>query len=450
MFSAFLVPPRRVYRPTTVRFLSATLKAAVFCLLLVSAEARAQTDIRISGAQAGFPVAVPQLCNAGDAGEIATKIPEIISRNLQISGLFKVLNPATFVETPGKCVGPEGVAFSDWTVVGAEGLVRGEVTRQGEQVSVTMYLHDVQQQRTVVGKRYSAEVSDFAKVAHRFSNEILKYFTGEMGIFGTKLVFVSKVGRFKELFSMELDGSNIRQLTQDRGLALSPAWSPSGDRLVYTSYRTRSPELYLLTPRGGEPKRVTKRPGLELGAEFMPDGASLISASSLSGVTKIALFDLQGRLIRRLTEGSSIDVSPSLSPDGSKVAYTSNRAGGPQIYVIPTSGGRPTRISFTDSNYCTSPAWSPKGDKIAFVCRRGGNQLFIAGADGSQPAQLTFAGDNEDPAWSPDGRFIAFSSNFGRGGPRNIAILSLLGGTPTQITFSKAEDSAPAWSPVLE
>ncbi len=175
-----------------------------------------------------------------------------------------------------------------------------------------------------------------------------------------------------------------------------------------------------------------------------------MTASSISGVTKIASYDLNGRLLKRLTQGSSIDVSPTLSPDNTQVAFTSNRAGGPQIYVMSINGGGARRISFADSNYCTSPAWSPKGDKIAFTCRKGGNQLFLAAPDGGSTTQLTFNGNNEDPSWSPDGRFIALSSDQGRGGPRNIVILSLLGGTPTQITFTKSEDSQPAWSPLVD
>ena len=412
-------------------------------------DAQAQTDVHIIGAQRGFPVALPRLCDAGGSGDLAQKIPEIVTKNLQISGLFKVINPNSFVEAPGKCVDPDKVAYSDWSIIGAEGLVRGEVRSNGNTVEVKFYLHDVLQKKTMIGKKYEASAQDYAKIAHRFSNEIIRVFTGEAGIFGTRLAYVSRVGRFKELFIMDIDGSNVRQLTRDNGLALSPSWSPRGDRLIYTSYRTRKPDLYYLSPEGGTPKQITERPGLEIGAKFAPDASKLITSASISGVSKIVLLDLAGKLISKLTSGSSIDVSPSYSPDGGQVAFCSNRAGGPQIYVMSAAGEPAKRISFTNSNYCTSPSWSPKGDKIAFVCRAGGNQIFLAAPDGSQATQLTFAGDNEDPNWSPDGRFIAFSSNFG-GGPRNIAVLSLLGGQPTRVSFARSEDGQPAWSPVTE
>lgn len=421
----------------------------VLSILCLTSIATAQTDIRISGAKAGFPVAVPQLCNAGDASEPAKQIASVVAKDLQISGLFKVLNPSSFVETPGKCGGPKSVAYSDWSVIGAEGLVRGEVKQEGNNLSLEIYLHDVLQQRAVVGKKYQGDVSDYHKIAHRFSNEIMLYFTGERGIFGTRLAYVSRVGRFKELFMMDLDGSNVRQLTRDKALALSPAWSPAGDRIVFTSYRSRSPELYIISPEGGTPRRVTKRPGLELGAEFAPDASRLVASASIRGISKLVQFDFNGKILSRLTHSSSIDVSPTWSPDGSQLAFCSNRGGGPQIYVMPANGGNAKRISYTGSNYCTSPSWSPKGDKIAFTCRNSGNQIFVTDPFGGNSAQITYGGNNEDPSWSPDGRFLAFSSNFGRGGPRNIGILSLLGGSPRQVSFSKSEDSQPAWSPRL-
>jgi len=431
--------------------------ALILCLaavLLFPVGASAQTDIYISGPKSGFPVAVPQFCDRGNGSPYTVKISEVIAKNLELSGIFNVLNSATFVETPGKCLDPDKVAFSDWSVIGAEGLVRGDVKttgRGGRTIQARLFLYDVLQQRSVVGKRYEADIDDFARIAHRFSNEVVKFFTGETGIFGTKITYVARMGRFKEIFVMDLDGSNNRQLTRDKGLAMSPSWSPTGDRIVYTSYRTRTPELFIVSPEGGTPKQLTKRKGLELGAKFAPDGTTILASASVGGASNIVLLDLKGKIIRNVTNSGAINVSPSWSPDGGQIAFCSNRSGGPQIYVMSASGDSPRRLSFTGSNYCTSPSWSPRGDKIAFVCRAaGGNQIFMAPASGGQSLQLTFQGNNEDPKWSPDGRYLVFSSNLGLAGPRNIVILPLLTGVPRQITFAKSQLSQPAWSPRLE
>jgi len=416
-------------------------------LLCLCANAHSQTDILISGAKTGFPVAVPQLCDAGGASQPARVIAEVIRKNLDLSGLFKVLDPNAFIEAPGKCGGANNTVYSNWSVIGAEGLVKADIKRVGSNIVAEMYLLDIAQQKAVVGKRYEANENDYERLAHKFSNEILRYFTGQAGVFGSKILFVSKLGRFKDLFVMDMNGSNVKQITKDRGLAMSPAWSPSGDKIVYTSYLSKTPELYMLPASGGRPSRITQRAGLEVGAEFDPTGGYLVAAASIKGVSKIALFDLGGDMIRLISKSSSLDVSPTWSPDGAQIAFCSNRGGGPQIYTMSSEGSGVRRISHAGSKYCTSPVWSPKGDKIAYTCRANGNQIFISNPNGSNPSQLTYAGNNEDPAWSPDGRFLVFSSNFGKRQPMSIGILSLLGGSPRQITSSRSGDFQPTWGP---
>jgi len=421
---------------------------ALFLTFVGLNTASAQTDIHISGPRGGFPVAVPKLCYGSTGAGQSEKISDQISRNLDISGLFKLVNPSSFVESASKCTQPKEIAYSDWSVIGAEGVVKGLVSPTADgKIEVEMLLFDVQQQRAVLGKRYTAEASDTKRIGDKFSNEIVKYFTGELGIFGSQIAYVSKVGRFKELFVMDIDGANSRRITEDKGLALTPSWSPSGDRIVYTSYRTRKPELYHVSPNGGEPRRITRLDGLEIGAEFSRSGSELVTSASMLGTPNIVLMDLRGKLLRKITSSRAIDVSPSWSPDNSKVVFCSNRGGGPQIYTTSGNGGGARRISFTGSNYCTSPSWSPKGDKIAFVCRNKGNQLYVSDPDGSNTVQLTYSGDNEDPNWSPDGKFLVFSSDFGKRGPRKIALMPLNNAQPRQVTFSKTEDSQPSWSP---
>jgi len=422
------------------------LKIALLIVLFVSTSL-AQTDLRISNPKAGFPIAIPQACDAGAGAPYNTKIPEILRRDLDLSGFFTVLPESSFVESPGKCNLPSSVQFSDWSVIGADVLVKANITSEAGSVRAELYLFDVQQQKAVLGKRYEADARDFSRLAHRFANEIIRYFTGTAGIFGSRIVYVSKVGRFKELFEMDLDGSNLRQLTRERGLAISPSFHPNGNSVIYTSYRTRKPDLWLLPLTGGSLRQITNREGLEIGAKYLRDGSGIISSASFDGISNIVVFDESGRIIRKVTSGGFIDVSPSASPDGARFVFVSNRAGGPQIYQMATAGGEAKRISFTGSNYCTSPNWSPKGDKIAFTCLSGGNQLFVADPDGQNAMQLTFAGNNEDPAFSPDGRYVLYSSTVtGKG--RQIMLLPLQTGQPRPITAGPGEDSMPIWGPL--
>lgn len=425
------------------------LSAFLLLTLLVPVAASAQTDIFVRGSGKLYPIAVPQLCLKSGESEVQRVIPGVITKNLDLSGYFEVLNSNSYIETPGKCES-EGFAYTDWSVIGAEGLVRGVVEQSGEQITVKLYLHDVQRKRVVLGKEYQGSAAQARNIAHRFSNEIVKFFTGEMGIFGTRIAFSSRVGRFKELFMMDLDGGNLRTLTNEKGLAMAPAWGPQGEKLIYTSYARRVPELFLMDVSSRQIRQLTSGRELEIGGDFSPDGRTIVTSVSSGKQSDIVLLRTDGTPLRKLTSRYGvIDVSPKFSPDGQQVIFTSNRAGGPQIYTMTRDGSGVKRVSFVRSNYCTSPDWSPRGDRIVFVCRSdGGFNLYSAKPNGTDPLQLTSRGNNEDPEWSPNGKLIVFATTFGRTGSYNLAIINADGSNFRLITENTTDDTDPTWSPL--
>lgn len=421
-------------------------------LILITSNASAQTDIYIRGSARLIPIALPQLCLQGGDAFAQKEIPKIIQRDLDLSGYFQVLDPTSYIESPGKCGGPENITYSDWSVIRADGVVRGTVSSGAGGIRIQMYLHDVGKQGVVLGKEYEGTTNDVNKIAHRFANEIMKYYTGEYGPFGTQVAFSTRVGRFKELAVMDMDGSNIRQLTNERALAMSSSWSPTGSHLVYTSYRSRVPDLFTIDIASRRVSQITRTSQMELGAKFTQDGGSILTSITDGLQSGIVYVGTDGRILRKVTEGAGvIDVSPHWAPDYSRIIFCSNRAGGPQIYTMNSDGSNIKRVSFASSNYCTSPTWSPKGDKIAYVCRSdGGFNIYVANYDGSDPMQLTSIGSNEDPDWSPDGRYLVFASTLGRGSAFNLALIRADGSNIKQLTTSRGGDFQPSWGPRLE
>ena len=423
--------------------------AAIINLIQI-ADLQAQTDIYIRGAGKLIPIALPQLCVQSGQTSSDREIPKIITRDLDLSGYFEVISPDAYLEAPGKCAGPDAVVYTDWSVIGAEGLVRGVVSSDGSGgFTVRMYLYDVQKRTMVLGKEYQGDSSLTKKIAHKFANEVLKYYTGETGPFGTQISFSSRVGRFKELMVMDMDGGDIRQLTNDRGLAISSSWKPDGTGLLYTSYRNRTPDLFSINLLSRSINQITKNDVLELGGKYKKgqnDGTILLSTTN-GRDSDVILVGQDGSLIKKITPpNGSIDVSPEWSPDNSRIAFCSNRGGGPQIYTMNSDGSNVKRISFVSSNYCTSPSWS-KNDKIAFVCRAdAGFNIFVANADGTQPMQLTSSGNNEDPDWSPDGRYMVFAST-AKGGVFNLALMRDDGSNFKRLTNGRGGDFEPAWGP---
>lgn len=434
------------------RFSTCVRLLVVLSLAVINSAAYsyAQTDIYIRGSGKMFPIALPRLCLSSSNSEAAKQVPEVISRDLTVSGYFEVLNPNVYIETPGKCGAPDALAYSDWSVIGAEGLVRGVVEPKGSGVKVQLYLHDVQRQKIILGKEYEGDSGQVPRIAHRFANEIMKYFTGEYGVFGTQISFTSREGRFKELFVMDMDGSNVRRVTSERSLALSSSWDPAGKSLVYTSYRNRVPDMFVVEVESKRVEQLTRGDAMEIGGKFSKDGSLILGSLSSGKDTDIALFTREGRIAQRLTSNNgAIDVSPDWSPDNSQIVFVSNRAGGPQIYTMNRDGSAVKRISFASSNYCTSPSWSPKGDRIAFICRADrGHNIFTVDPDGSDPLQLTSYGNNEDPDWSPDGRYVVFATTFGKGPVYHLALLRSDGSSMHQLTDGRTSDSQPSWGPL--
>lgn len=401
-----------------------------------------------------YPIAVSPLRNLGsgeDGSRLSEGIADVMVRDLELSGWFRVLNRSAYIEHPqasGITLG--GFDFRDWSVIGAEGLVKGGFSLQGEELTVELRLFDVYQGKQIVGKKYTGKVKDYHRIAHKFADEIIFQFTGVQGVFNTRIAYVSTSGgRFKEIYIAHLDGSEKAQVTANRTINLSPSWTPDGRSILYTSYKEGNPSLYLFDLFTSRDTKFSSRSGLNLGGRWSPDGKSVALALERQGNVDIYLLDHTGKVVRRLTEDPAIDVSPTWSPDGNRLAFVSNRSGSPQIYILELANGKTRRLTYS-GGYNTSPDWSPKGDKIAYTGRVSGRfNIFSIGVQGGEPQMLTSnSGDNEDPSWSPDGRYIVFTSN--RRGRYLLHLMQANGENQQRLTGSGGDDTNPSWSPRLE
>lgn len=430
------------------------LLAAVF-LLTSASHARAQVKGVIVGPGADrYPIAISPLKNLGtreDTSRISLGIADMIAQDLERSGWFRVIDRSAYLESAQSSGITLGTFdFRDWSTIGAVGLVKGGFNLQGDELTVDLRLFDVYQSKQSVGKRYDAKARDFRQIAHRFADEIILQFTGEQGVFNTRIAYVSNAGgRFKEIYVSHLDGSERVQITNNRTINLFPSWNRDGRSLFFTSYKAGSPMLYLFNVFSGKEVKFSTQEGSNLGGKWSPDGKLVAVSIEKQGNADIYLLDQSGKLVRRLTNDPAIDVSPTWAPDGNRLAFVSNRSGSPQIYIMELSSGKTTRLTFSGS-YNTSPDWSPKGDKIAYTSRIDGRfDIFVISADGGDPQRLTAnARDNEDPAWSPDGRFLVFSSN--RRGNYQIYTMQANGESQQRLTASGGDDTQPSWSSRIE
>jgi TolB protein len=433
-------------------------KTIVTCLLLLALGAFSSPAAKIyiyidAPATSKFPIAIEPFKNMGGAAglsDVAKTISSVISGDLEISGLFRLIDPKTFIATPDdKEITADRIRWDDWSLLGAEALARGGVYQEATNLRVEARLYDVVKGSFITGKRYFGEPGDARLMGHKFADEIIYQLTGEKGIFQTRIAFISdRTGR-KEAYLIDFDGKNQTQVTSHRSIVLSPAWSPDGKKLLYTSYKSGNPDVYMKDLFQGQEVKISHYRGINLAADWSPDGGKIVlTLSEDNGNSDIYLISPQGEKLRRLTKEWSNEVSPCWSPDGREIAFVSNRAGNPQIYIMDLQSEKVRRITFA-GNYNTSPAWSPRGDKIAYASMAGSTFSICAiNADGSNPRQLTDAGSCESPAWSPDGRHIAFSSN--RYGKKKIFIMLADGSGVRQVTGGEGNDTNPSWSPYID
>ncbi len=258
------------------------------------------------------------------------------------------------------------------------------------------------------------------------------------------------------IYSMNVNGDNLVQLTDHPGPDDHPSGSPDGKRITFTSRRGLTPDLYVMNSDGTNVIRLTRDNFVERRPSWTPDGTKIAFASFrwVVGNWEIYAMDADGNNEINLTKHEMQDVDPAWSPDGHKIAFVSAPKFGAQdprhIFVMNADGkGRRNLTGDTNLKYNRNPTWSPDGSKIAFESQRvfEGHDIYVITAEGKKLTQLTQEGNNWTPAFSPAGRKIAFASS--REGDFNIYLMDTHGRNVVKLTRTPpgTENMSPSWLP---
>lgn len=409
------------------------------------------SDIYLEITKSGFqkvPIGIFNFVNSTDINHNKNEDPTYILKNdLRRSQVFDIKDltkeglTADLADYPGQTIirtaGEKGINLLVW----------GSLYWRGKDLVLEGHLFETATWKMIMGKRYIGSTQVLRIMVHRLADELVFRYTGEKGVSQTKIVYLSEKGGVKEIRFMDYDGFNSRRVgIIDRGVIVSPKWSPDGKQLIYTSYRDGNPDIYVADLVVGRIKKVVSFSGLNISPSWSPSGDQIAFATTRNGNAEIYTSDKEVKKFKRLTFNQADDISPSWSPTGNDLAFTSDRGGNPQIYVMGADGTNVRRLTF-EGDYNTSPAWSPKGDWIAYTCRKDGLlKICRIRPDGSDLTQLTFGGnDDEAPSWSPDGRHIVFTSN--REKSRTVYMMNIDGSDIERLTFDEANNTSPSWSP---
>ncbi len=359
------------------------------------------TQIMVSGGNRSlFKIAVAPLVGEKD---VSNSVVETAGRDFTLSSIFQVLDEKSF--TANLAAEGTGIEPASWRNVGADGVVKGLSAMRGSTVHLELRLFVVSRgAEAVLKKEYDVPPSGVRGAVHLFDNEVVKWFTGTSGSFGTRMVFSATTGRGqKGIFTVESDGQGLSRLAAASNVALAPAIGSGG---VYYSGGLADGSYALF--KVGNPAAVLKHAGLVFGVAF--GGSKMALVISQNGQSDIYTGAPDGSGLTKVTSGG-LNTHPAFGPGG-QLAYVSNTGGSPQIYV----DGK--RASWRGT-YNMAPVWcnDPEGLKMLFMGRDGASwDIFSVDPSGSAASMKRITqdqGSNTYPACSPDGRTLAFFSTRG-------------------------------------
>lgn len=228
------------------------------------------------------------------------------------------------------------------------------------------------------------------------------------------------------------------QITSVAGLiegAGGISWTPDG-RIVYSSRTSDGRDIWIIDADGKNQKQLTLNTRINNQPAVSPDGRHIFFLSDRTGVPHIWRMDLDGANQRQLTYGAG-EQSPNCSPDGRWVVYMTV-FGDAKIWKVSSDGGQPMQLSDTSLSF---PSVSPDGQQIACYLsenENGSPRLAVVAFDGGQLLRTLDVGrDYSKLSWMPDGRAIVYVDT--TNGVSNIVARSLDGGAPKKLTDFKSE-----------
>jgi TolB protein len=382
---------------------------------------------------------------------------DVLWSDLEYSGVVDMVSPSFYpTQVPSQ---PSELRPTDWTAAPANAymLAYGNMTTEGTGLAVAGYLSDVRNPSAPIALqkiyRGDAKDSDARKLAHQFADDIIGVLSGGIpGIAQTQIAYVSSRTGNKEIWVMDYDGANQHQLSTLRSISLTPRWSPDATRIAFTCYvpyrGITSAQICLYSTDSNRLISFPRFRGTNSSPAWSPDGSEIAFMSSQNGDPEIFTSDVNGGHLKRVTFAAGVSTSPVFNPKtGKQIIFVSDRAGSPILYLSNSDGSDVQKIDLPDKGYVIDPSWSPNGQIVAFSWRRpsGNYDIYAMDIITHQLVELTRdSGRNERPSWAPDGRHIVFEST--RNGTRQIFSMLADGSQPRQLTF-QGQNESPNWSP---
>lgn len=247
----------------------------------------------------------------------------------------------------------------------------------------------------------------------------------------------------EHLFSVNADGSGLRQLTHGDAIHRSPDVSPDGRTIAFSYSRGNVVALATMPVEGGDITSLTDE-GTALDPAWSPDGATIAFAGSPTRTFPDGIYvaSPSGGYSTLVPGTQRLDAThPAWSPDGSRLAFESTVDGRFDLFTVKVDGTQLTNLTNTVDADEMYAAWSAVTGRIAFVRTGDRSGLWHVGPEGtSERFVFSDLPAIAAPAWSPDGEAIAFAADTGQ-----VYVIAATGGEPTPVTGALGDV---AWQPL--
>jgi len=265
-----------------------------------------------------------------------------------------------------------------------------------------------------------------------------------------EIVFQSNRDGDFDIYIMNIDGSNQRQLTFNTIDDRFPRVSPDGRHIVYQSGRGTNAEIYIMNRDGSTQQRLTFNEQLDDLPAWSPDGRQIIFITWISQTdSELFVMNADGSSLSRITDTSTDEGHVSWSAVGLVFNATEAGTSNYQLYRSDAAGGNRQRLTISRVDEW-SPEWSPDGREILFLSERGSSVnsgIYVMDAATGETRPIY---NNEDSrlmewgaVWSADGQQIVFAMDQADGS----ADIYIMNADGSDIRRLSERGGYPAWAP---